>query len=269
MINVKIEHKNKIIELTHPELLNELDEEQLKSVILLVILRDTPMDHRQEDRIRLTQILLSQELNPYFKNRWYQVTNDLINEGLYLDLLKLQDFIYKEQTFNNWIIKKLKVKKNILYGPRDRFSYMKFGEFIVADMLFMQYYQTKSEETLNRFIAALYRNRKKKVSGDEDPREEFNTNTISARAAEIKDIGIVLQQSIVFNYSGMRAWLCDKYKYVFDPPKKEEEVIINNKPGGWMSIRRHLAGNVLNLEKVDQVLVHDVLSDLNEKMSEQ
>jgi len=269
MIEVKIEHEGKTINLAHPELLNELEPDQLLAVVELVVLRTDSIEERFDDRIILMQILLKQSLNKYIKTKWYRILQDMTEQSAIVEMFGLQDFILKEQTFNNWIIKRLEFGESVYYGPKDRFSYMQFGEFIVADMLFMQYFESKNEEVLDKFIAVLYRSLNIKAIGDEDLREEFNTSSISIRAMVLKGLSPVAKQSILYNYSGVRAWLCERYPYVFSTKENKEEIVLgSNEQGGWMNIRRHLAGDVLNLDKVDHVLLHDVLNDLNEKMKE-
>jgi len=269
MIEVKIQHQNGTMHLQHPELLNELEPEQLFAVVKYIVMRPDSIEERLDDRIYLMQTLLSQSLNKYVKTKWYKLLKSMVDEGVMQELFKLQDFILKEQTFNNWILKRLEFGNCVYYGPKDRFSYMQFGEFIVADMLFMQYFESKNEDILDKFISVLFRSANLAAIGEDDKREEFNTNSIPIRAAVLKGLSITNKQSVVFNYSGVRAWLCERYPYVFSTKENKEEIVLgSNEQGGWMNIRRHLAGDVLNLDKVDHVLLHDVLNDLNEKMKE-
>jgi hypothetical protein len=271
MIPIKIKYINTTLNLFHPDKLNELDAQQLFDVIELYILNTVPIEQRLDDRIHLMQSMLKKNLSKYVKTKWYKLLNKMIETGMIADFFKLQEFITADQTFNNWIIKFLWQTRPLLHGPRDRFSYMKFGEFIVADMLFMAYFENKDENILDQFIAVLFREANTKAIGNEDLRVEFNTNTIPLRVALIKPLNNIIKQSIVFNYAGVRHWLGEKYPHVFNPPeKKQNELSLSsNEQGGWMNIRRHLAGGILNLEKVDNVLLHDVLSDLNDKMSKE
>jgi hypothetical protein len=270
MIPIKIKYGKRILNLQHPERFNECDEYQLRSIIELIVLNEIPIEERYEDRIMLMQIFLKKNINKYVKDRWFQIMESIVSEGLILQLFELQNFIISENSFNNWIIKQINTDDGVLYGPKDRFAYMQFGEFIVADMLFMQYLQSKQEDLLNKFIAVLYRDKDIKAFGDDDMREEFKSGNLSARSLVIAKLDNITKQSILYNYYGIRAWLADKYKFVFPSEDPDTmEIKLGTDKGGWMSIRRHLAGDVLNLDKVDHVLLHDVLADLNDKMSKE
>lgn len=260
MLDIRIEYNQRTERLSHPENYNELIANQYRAVVQYFIIPEKPLSERIPDRILLMQELLDKRINKLVKGRWYRVINSMVDDGILDDLLKLQEFLFHEQTFNNWLIKEVAVGKQKYFGPRDRFSYMTFGEFISADMLFMQYFNSKDENTLNRFIAALYK---------ENEKEEFSTDKLNEKAKVFEKLSAIDKHGIVFNYSALRHWLTEKYKFVFGRGDKKEsnEINLGSNQNGWMSIRRNLAGDVLNLEKIDKVLLHDVLSDLNEKMS--
>jgi hypothetical protein len=250
--------------------LNELDEHQFRAVVANCFMNETSLITRIDDRIRLMNVLLKKSINKYVKTQWFKVIENMVNEGLMEDLFKLQEFIYADQTFNNWIIDRISINKKTLFGPRDRFSYMKFGEFISADMLFMAYFESKNEDLLNKFIAVLYRNADIMKKGV-DCREDFDSSTLDERTKLVAKLDEVTKQAIVYNYSGVRKYLTDKYSFVFNSSeeKNSKNIQLGKKQNGWMDIRRHLAGDVLKLEKVDNVFLHDVLADLNEKISEE
>lgn len=270
MISLKIEYNKSVYHLSHPESFNELDEHQFRAVVANAFLIETPLSSRIKDQIILMNILLKKSINKYYKNKWFKVVNSMVEEGILEEILKLQEFIFKQQTFNSWIISSLNIDSTTLYGPKNRFSYMKFGEFISADMLFMGYFDTKSDDILDKFIAVIYRQADVFKKGT-DIREDFESATLDERTRLVSKLDDITKQSIVFNYSQIRTWLADKYKFVFNPPedKNTKSIQFGKKQNGWMGIRRHLAGDVLNLDKVDNVYLHDVLTDLNEKISEQ
>jgi len=146
---------------------------------------------------------------------------------------------------------------------------MKFGEFISADMLFMGYFENKSEDILNKFISVLYRKADLLKKGV-DSREDFDSGTLDERTKLVAKLDDVTKQSLIFNYAGIRKYLADKYPFVFNSSDDNSTNIqLGKKQNGWMGIRRNLAKDILNLDKVDNVYLHDVLADLNEKISEQ
>jgi len=137
-------------------------------------------------------------------------------------------------------------------------------------MLFMNYFESENEALLNKFIAVLYRKKKVKFDfkSNADIREEFNTDFLDSRSKIMSKISSITKQSILFNYAGVRYWLTKKYPFVFGGKKEDKQHIeFGNNRAGWMNIRRQLAGNVFNLEKADNLLLSDVLSELNEQMS--
>lgn len=269
MIPIAIKYGKRILNLEHPEKLNECDEYQLRSIIELIVLQETPLDERYDDKIMLMQIFLKKNINKYVKDRWFQIMESIINEGIIYNLFELQNFVFTENSFSSWIIKKITTDEGILHGPKDRFSYMQFGEFIVADMLFMQYVESKKEEVLNKFIAVLYRDKSLSAIGDDDMREKFTSGNLTNRSLVVAKLDHITKQSILYNYYGIRAWLSEKYRFVFNSGEDNTSVKLGNIENGWMGIRRHLAGDILNLDKVDHVLLHDVLADLNDKMSKE
>ena len=258
MIEIKIEYSKNTYTFWHPEKFNELNEEQYRAFIEHAYLPKTPLDERMSDRLILLQEFLGKKVNYAFKTRWYKVIDSLVNEGVIDELLKLQDFMQEEQIFNAWILKELKISRLKYYGPYDRFGYMTFAEFISADMLFMAWFDNKDKEVLYKFAATLY----KEVKDD-----EFSSKVINQRAEIFKNLSDIDVSAIVFNYSSMRYWLTQKYPFVFKGSEETQELHLGSSQHSWMNIRRNLAGDVLNLDKVDKLLLHDVLADLNEKMS--
>jgi hypothetical protein len=262
MLDVKIEYRKRIYHYNHPEKYNELTRDQYLSVVRFFLVPEKPFHERITDRITLMQDLLNLHIETTFKGRWYKVVNSMVEDGIIDELLKLQSFLFVKQDFNSWILKKLELKNKSFYGPRDRFSNMTFGQFIYADMMFMAYFDSQDELVLNKFFAALY------LEGE---KEEFSTDRANERVESLSQLSLFEKKGIVFNYANVRQWISEKYKFVF--PEKDDkttnEIHFGKHQGGWMSIRRNLAGDVLNLEKIDKVLLHDVLGDLNEKMSKQ
>jgi len=270
MITLKIEYNNTIFNLSHPESFNELDEHQFRAIVANVFMCKLPLSIRIDDRIRLMNILLKKSINKYVRTKWFKAIDGIVSEGMMNELLDLQNFIFSYQVFNNWIIQSVNIDKSVYFGPKDRFSYMKFGEFISADMLFMGYFESKNDDLLNKFIAVIYRKADILKKGI-DIREDFSSATMAEREKKIAKLDETTKQSILFNYSAVRSWLTDKYPFVFKSKETENTKSIqlgSNKQSSWMSIRRHLAGDVLNLDKIDNVFLHDVLADLNEKISE-
>ena len=117
MIDIKIEYGRKILDLTHPEFFNELSQEQFKAFIRYAVLPESSLEQRMSDKLILMQEFLKKKIGKTFKGRWYKVLNDMVQDGIVDELLKLQEFIYKDQAFYNWILKELKIGGQVYYGP--------------------------------------------------------------------------------------------------------------------------------------------------------
>jgi len=271
MINIEIEINKKKQLFNHPECFNELLPHQLEKVVELFILNKNPLSERIGDKFMLLNSFLKLSHKKKENKKIFKTIDNLVNNNIIDNLLELQDFLYKEQDFNNWIIKEINHNKNVFYGPKNYFSYMLFGEFIVADMLFMNYFQSEDKNILNKFIAVLYRESKENfdVNSQADIRKPFNSDFWDYRTEQLSSLDNITKQSILFNYASVRYWLTKKYPNVFNSESKENKKSIEfgNNRSGWMNIRRNLAGDVFNLEKTDNLLLSDVLNDLNEKMS--
>jgi len=272
MINIEIEIDSKKQSFNHAESFNELLPHQLKTIVEIFILNKNSLNDRVPDKIMLLESLLRASEKKTEKKKTFKIIDNLVDDGVLDELLKLQGFLYKEQDFNRWIIKVLRHNKSFFYGRQDYFSYMLFGEFIVTDMFFMNYFESEDEKTLNKFIAVLFRNKKENfdIKSKGDVRETFNSEFLDYRTEQLSSLDNITKQSVLFNYASVRYWLTKKYPNVFGSSESKENkksIEFGNNNSGWMNIRRNLAGDVFNLEKTDNLLLSDVLNDLNEKMS--
>jgi hypothetical protein len=204
MKEIKIKFAKKTINLKHPECFNELAPEQFKAVLQYVFMSDTPIHERIGEQIILMQHMLQRPMSAIYKCENYRIFKALLDECLISDVLKLQDFVYAEQIFNNWILDKIVVENKTFTGPRNRFSYMKFGQFAAADMYFLAWTGSKSQEVMHQFIACLYTNK-----------PDFTTDDLEQRANQLSKLSKIEKQCIAFNYSYVRDWMTTRYPYVF------------------------------------------------------
>ncbi len=276
MHKVRIEIDKLTFNFEHPESFNELTQKQFTEVVRLVMLIKDPLHERIDDRVRLMYAFLG-GFDDVKRNRKsaFKVTENIIKSGDYEELFGLQKFLYTEQEFNRWLVKKLKVDGNDYYGPDDRFSTMRFGEFIYADMICTAFFNSKEPEPLlNKLAAVLMRERKDGLKKDYtgDVRIDFDSNFLQKREDVFaKELNYEMKYSILYNYLGIRNWLTKKYIFVFLTPdtSSRTNIILGKRENSWLSVRRHLAGSALNLEQTDKLNLHDVLAQLNEEMSKQ
>lgn len=258
MIPVKIQYKKKVYELVHPETLNELTPKQYLEYSRLLLMPDESIETRWGDQISLMLTFLGIGTIKHIYSKWYSIFVAIMENKLIDELVGLQSDLFKEQVFNNWILKTIKHNKHTYYGHDDCFGYMTFGEFIYADMLFMSYFNNPSDELLNKFIASLYK---------WEQQEDFSSKNVEVREKELNSLPGHIKHAVLFNYSTIRQWLQDEYPKVFgESEENKQEIILGNHSAGWLDIRRNLAGDLLNLDKIDKVSLHDALADLNEKI---
>jgi len=188
------------------------------------------------------------------------------------------------------------MKKQLLYGPKSHFSYMKFGEFIYLDILFANYielyqrekpkeYQApvgeqerakrleilashvaETKQALNKFCAAIMRpkNSKHIEGSSSDIREAFSDELIEHRAKAFNHVNSATKLAILHNFALVRESIVRAYPLAFGSSGADEKEKISASAAArsWLNIRSSIAGNILNLEKVDELLLSDVLSSL-------
>jgi len=274
MIDIKIDIADKTYNLTHPSLLNDLTKAQFTEIVKYIYSSEKNTLNNEETKIKLLFVLLGGlSCSKKKRKETYKITDAVVNSELAEDLFALQNFITKEQDFNNWLIPSIKIGKNTsYYGPDNRFSSMKFGEFISVDMLISAYFGSKKPAAiLDKIVAVLYREERNDIPNNftGDRRTLLDSDLISHREKIVKNLDETTKKAILYNYIGVRNWLSKKYSLVFSSPdtSKRMNITLGKKENNWLSIRRHLAGNVITkLKEVDITNLHDVLSSLNEEM---
>lgn len=220
-----------------------------------------------EERLKILYILLDNKQS-IDKTKAIDV---IVEEGLTDKFFALHDFIWKKPEFNDWMVTGFRLEGKEFFGPQRRFSGMTFGDFIACDMLSTAYFKSKrSVELLNLLTAYLMRPK----SIDEtkaDVRVQLNSELAKGRAEQFKKLHISIRYAVLFNFLAVRDWLTFKYSNVFPKPvegasPKSIDFGDVNK-SGWLSVRRQVAESVLNLQKVDELPMHEVLADFNNKIS--
>jgi len=116
MISLKIQSNKTTLHLSHPEALNELDEHQFRAVVSNCFMNEIPLSTRIDDRIRLMNVLLKKSINKYVKNKWYNVVDDMVNEGIIEDILNLQNFIWSQGQIFLYEIWRIYIGRYVIYG---------------------------------------------------------------------------------------------------------------------------------------------------------
>jgi hypothetical protein len=282
MLSVKIEIRflwlfKKNITTNFPEIWNELTYSMIKkSVDFLSLLFFANI--KKKDIDRLIQETINQRLcliHPFLSIRFRLLSK--LNTYQVEEFLKRTTFIINgDKLLNKVMVTCFKFKGKRYYGPMDRLSNCRFGEFIQADTYYMAYCDTHNEELKYSIIACLYRPAKKNIDTtspdfDGDIRESFNQYHVGQRAKQFKKLPNDLVESILFNYQTIRKWLTERYIYVFgtyddDDPVSNATFKETDKNEGWKGIIKNMASSVLEIEKYADQNMHNILDDLDDRI---
>ena len=162
---------------------------------------------------------------------------------------------------NKFIIPEINVGDARFYAPLDKLKKFQFGRFIFADSCFSDYQESKSEDDLNRFIAAMY------LPGG----MEFSDELLEINTPLMAEVPLHVKEGIVLNYFLVKQWLSDVYPLVFQPSTHEE------KPGktprrndnGWIKIFEQIVGDdIINSDRYASLPLHNVLRFLSDRIKQ-
>jgi hypothetical protein len=188
-----------------------------------------------------------------------------------LEMFLVDAYLLSTDTLTDkWFIKSIKIKNNILYGPNDQWMNLCFGEFIYADTAFICYMQKPDNNFLNKLIAALYRpmfyTKMYDPYSTGDHRQPYNEYLIEDLSKAIERVAPLVKNAILYNYSIMRKQIEKMYPNVFPKSTEKESKSKSKHTGSWTTIVLNIAPNVINVKDVEQLPMHLVLTDLDEKI---
>lgn len=226
----------------------------------------------------------------YLKELPRMTVSDKLVRVLYLlawsakDGIDRFDLPHLQQAFKlvEWVFNKVEISINILpefthndiryLGPDPLLGNMRFGEFVMAETYFLQYWEYKRPETLNKLISVLYRPEGKGAAHEignveycGDLREKFNSNLTEFRAEELKDLDLSIKDGIYLYYLASRWKAFDSYPHIF--PKKKNQKIDTPKQKapryGWLGTFDDLVGEKgRTAETLENEFVHTTLMSL-------
>lgn len=255
MNTLKIEISNNIKTFFIPNSFNELKPEMFKYVLQFIL-------SKKNDILKPVFFLA---LLGYFdttsknkKRKLYKLTDTLVYNNMMISFSDIFNIFDKKHDFTKWIIEIVNIKNQLFLGPSDFFNDMTFAEFIAADMFSSAYFSNKSDVLLNKLIAVLYLPQNKKNRAD------FNSETLNERAEVLANLSDSTKSAIFFNYIGIRNWITKEYPLIFSSSDTSTmtNIQLGRKENTWLEVRRHLAGNVLDLDKIDNLNLHEVLAQL-------
>jgi hypothetical protein len=279
-----------------PDDINELSAEQWESVVLNYILPG-------ETSLRHVFSLFCAMLGKTYAEA-APIFHQINQENLFSEVShSMMSWLTNPWQLRNWLMPELRVSGITLHGPAHQFAYMRFGEFIALDIMYLYYvecttepeppryvgtdarerfdhmkriteYLDRQKNALNRLCAAIMRPQAEsyKPGSSADRREEFSSELIDMRAQAFTRVEPITKLSIMYNYAGIRQYIVQKYPRAFmteAPDTQREPATAADAARGWLSIRQHIAGNLLNLHKVDDLYLSDVLNHMSQPKPQQ
>lgn len=167
---------------------------------------------------------------PEFSDRYYYLTS----------LLDISNWVWTENvTLTKNLLPTVKVGGKTLHGPAYECSGMVVKEFVFVDTLYAQWLKTRDEETLNEFIACLYRPEgnvdllSKDYTGDR--RSVFNNLATDLWMPAVKKMDRATKIAITLFYQGCRVKWEKRYTHVFDASESS-----GGGQSGWFSVLSEL-----------------------------
>jgi hypothetical protein len=149
-------------------------------------------------------------------------------------LMEYLEFIGDRKPFHEFIVKEIKISKHVipnlfrrhpefisgpLYAPSPKLKGVTFAQYIFADSYFTAYQESRKEDDLNKFVAALY------LPEGVTFAEKYITS--NSRLIGRKDIHT--RESIAINWQLIHEWLSLAYPLIF---QKREEIQAESHPEG-------------------------------------
>ena len=189
-------------------------------------------------------------------------------------LLALTNFIFADNTLTRQLLPKFRLKivsfelnpfririgrPLWLYGPGDGLKNITYDELIFADGLFLSYFHTGDVESLNKFVAVLYRPYQDGGKEQGDERQPFNRHLIEDRAKEIRRLPLATKLAIYLFYQGCRKALVERYPDIFDGAESESQPI-----NTWLEMARHIPNDKFGtIQQIMQLNAGFILMHLN------
>jgi len=159
------------------------------------------------------------------------------------------DFLFDEIGLTAQLLPVIEVKKRFMFfgtrtlaGPAGNFDNITLAEFSDTESCLSCYQSTKDEVWLNRFIAVLYRPKRKGVNvtaadynGDERQPYNFYLNDFISTMVSSLSLGTKL--AIMLWYLGCRHTLVTDYDFLFTGKNKQKA-----QEGSWTDVIHGLAG---------------------------
>lgn len=234
-LNIKEDGKERIDTLTVPASWNECSLDQL------LYIADHWQAYKQLAKSKLdlskAKALLFLRLSEtLFGNKMRLDTMTELGDQELWDLTQLTNFVFESNTLTKCPLPRVRLGFHSYYAPNDGLGNIKASEFHFADLFFMQYSETGSEESLINLIATIYRPAKRFTKGIRVP---FNHELIEDYAKHLKRLSYAQKQLILLWYIGCREAMIEANKDLFSKPNENEA----QSGRGWLPLIMALSGD--------------------------
>lgn len=187
----------------------------------------------------------------YYLFKYQKGSRFLLDVDRFAAMVSKIDYLVKEVHFfqNPERIGRYSGCNSMLYG-------VSLGEYLVADSYYSDYSLTHNEQSLDNMLAIFYRDRSE--SWDEGHNLEKWTR-------RFKRIPLHRKYIVYLWYTGVKAWLIDKYPYIFSGEANSQlstpadEVVM-----GMLSSLND--GDITHNPQIKATEVHEVLFELNKRI---
>lgn len=256
MRKISFQHKNKVVSVEIPEMMNELTQEQY--IYVMSIARDG-----NSDDDTFISVMANIPIDVVKKASDYEK----------FKILELFGFLSENAPFSEIKIKNFEIDGVQYDGPRASLINSTFLEFVFADTYFLRH--IAGEKNIKyKMIACLYR--KHAIDEDSemyegDTREKFSEHRLEKRAKQFEKLSDELVSGIIYNYAQIRQLMEKRYVFIFPEPEKEKKESNSKKEkqnfSGWAkTFKKFVDEDLVNEEKYAAMNLHRVLETINNRI---
>ena len=177
-----------------------------------------------------------------------------------IQLMDTVAWVWDKVPLTRWYYPSLRIFGRKFKGTEDGFRGITFGQYMFSERFFdaLQNENTDYKTNLQLFLGTIYRPTSQK---------SFDSSKIESNAKWLRWLPKQKQESIAYNYAGLRYQLTKEFPDVFPKPKEHDKESAQAKgSSGWLDVALSLSGKDLNMlytyENADLWLVMKVLSNV-------
>ena len=231
---------------------DELSEKQL--IAIAPVLLSPGMD--QEEAYLKHLFVLSNLSESEFQDLCELLIEEEYNQDCSItDLFPLVEWLYNTELKTS---KSLLPRYGKMVGPQTDFNGMTFVQYIVADPLFMDYLEDRSEDVMNRLCAVLYVPNGERFNGDALP-----------WLPKIETVPTDVKEAMILNFMAMRRWFADCFPLLHDGNNEDDADEDDYDPNWGRNLMYELPnekfGTLDEIRYTNVTVIFDYLEKLKEK----